>query len=453
MTTSLFIEYVEKYFRSVVGKITELWNGKKEEQALLFKTHLNEEYSADLNWGSTEINQSVVAADVVSLESSLPLKKRGTITKATGVLPKIGLKYRKGEKAITDINVMIARGADEATVAGKIFDDTSKVIKGIDVRNEIMFQQALSTGQVLIGDEDGENDGTGIRASFGYKDENTFHAITAAWGGASATPQDDLNQLFDQAQKDGNSISDIFIDRKYFDYFRHSSQGKLLYASYAGSLVTNVSNIPVPSRSQFLEALRDEYAATFHIVDSTFRVQKHDGSYNTVTPWDEGSIIATPSATVGRLVYGTLAEETNPVQGVSYEKSGSYTLVKKFSKTDPLEEFTAGEAMCIPVIDSVDSIYILHADSTGVLTVDPTTLSFTAAADSTGKKVTVHCDTTWTASRGDDSWVTLSKRGETLTVKVSANDAQSAAERTATITITDANSNTATVTVSQAAGN
>jgi hypothetical protein len=451
MNASLFIEYVEKYFRSVVGKVTELWNGKKEEQALLFKTHLNEEYSADLNWGSTEINQSVVAADVVSLESSLPLKKRGSIRKATGVLPKLGMKYRKGEKAITDINVMIARGADEATIAGKIFDDTSKVIKGIDVRNEIMFLQGLSTGQVLIGDADGENDGTGIRADFGYKDENTFHAITAAWGGASATPQDDLNQLFDQAQKDGNSISDIFIDRKYFDYFRHSAQGKLLYASYAGSLVTNVANIPVPSRNQFMEALRDEYSATFHVVNSSFRIQKHNGDYETVTPWDEGSIVATPSATVGCLVYGTLAEETNPVNGVNYEKSGSYTLVKKFSKTDPLEEFTAGEAMCLPVIDGVDSIYILHADSTGKLTVDPSELSFTASADTTGKKVTVHADSEWTANKGDASWVTLSKRGETLTVKVSANDAQSAAERTATITITDADNNTATITVTQAA--
>ena len=76
MNPSLFIEYIDKYFRLVIGKITEKINGKKTEEQLLHKTMLTEEYSADLTWGSTELNTSVVAADVVAMDSSLPLKKR-----------------------------------------------------------------------------------------------------------------------------------------------------------------------------------------------------------------------------------------------------------------------------------------------------------------------------------------------------------------------------------------
>ena len=146
MNPSLFIEYIDKYFRLVIGKITEKINGKKTEEQLLHKTMLTEEYSADLTWGSTELNTSVVAADVVAMDSSLPLKKRDKISNASGVIPKIGIKFSKGEKAISDINVMRARGADETTVVGKIFDDAPKAIKGVDVRKEIMFQEALSTG-------------------------------------------------------------------------------------------------------------------------------------------------------------------------------------------------------------------------------------------------------------------------------------------------------------------
>ena len=150
MNPSLFIEYIDKYFRLVIGKITEKINGKKTEEQLLHKTMLTEEYSADLTWGSTELNTSVVAADVVAMDSSLPLKKRDKISNASGVIPKIGIKFSKGEKAISDINVMRARGADETTVVGKIFDDAPKAIKGVDVRKEIMFQEALSTGVTLV---------------------------------------------------------------------------------------------------------------------------------------------------------------------------------------------------------------------------------------------------------------------------------------------------------------
>ena len=131
MERSLFAEIVEKYFRLVIGKITEKFNGNKTEPVLLHKTMLTEEYSADLSWGSTELNHSIVAADVVSLDSSLPLKKRGKIANASGTIAKLGVKFRKGEKQITNINIMVARGADEATVASKVFDDAPKAVKAI----------------------------------------------------------------------------------------------------------------------------------------------------------------------------------------------------------------------------------------------------------------------------------------------------------------------------------
>ena len=111
MNTSLFLELVEKYFRLVVGKITEKYNGKKNEETMLHKSMLTEEYSADLTWGATELNHSIVAADVVALDSSLPLKSRGSMTQASGKLPKLGVKFRKGEKDISDINVIQARGS------------------------------------------------------------------------------------------------------------------------------------------------------------------------------------------------------------------------------------------------------------------------------------------------------------------------------------------------------
>lgn len=434
MEQTLFSGIVEKFFRLVIGKITEKFNGQKTEQTLLHKTMLVEEYSADLTWGATELNHSVVAADVVALDSSLPLKRRDKLSNASGKLPKLGMKYFKGEKAISDINVMIARGTDEATVASKVFDDAPKVIKGIDVRKEIMFLQALSTGQTLVTDED--NDGVGIRVSFGYKDENTFHAITAPWGEETATPQDDLQQLFDKAQEDGNTIAHIYLSKKYFNFFRKSKQGKLLAASYLNNTVTDINLISVPSRAVFLEALADEYGATFHIVDAAFKYQKQDGKTEAVRPWEEPNIIGVPSEVVGRLVYGTLAEETNPVAGVNYQKSGSHILVSKYSYTDPLREFTAGQALCLPVIDGADGIYILHADATDKveLVLNPDALAFTAKAAT--KKVDCHYDgdTDDLSVNTEADWLAASIAGDKISVKVAENKG---VERSATVTVTD----------------
>lgn len=445
MEKSLFIEYIEKFFKGIVGKITEKINGKPKEQQLLHKTMLTEEYSADLSWGSSELDTSIVAADVVSMDSSLPLKSRDKVSSASGTIPKIGIKYKKGEKAISDINVMKAKGVNEQTVASKIFNDVQKVIKGIQVRIEIMFLQALSTGYTLVDDPD--NVGTGIRVNFGYKDENTFHAKAAKWGSPTATPQDDVQQLFDKADEDGNSIGLVLISKKYFNYFRQSEQGITMAALYQQRIVTDNTKLPVPSRSLMLEALEDEYGVPFRIIDASFKVERTNGSKVTVRPWKEGNIVAIPSENVGRVVYGTLAEETNPVSGVSYQKSGSYILVAEFSKTDPLQEFTTGQALALPVIDGAEGIYVLHADSTSDLELDKTSLTFSKEAGSQTVNV-VHTDSKVTAS-ADQTWCKPSVKNGVITVKVEANSSD---ERTANMTVTDKEGNSVKVTVTQATG-
>lgn len=444
MNPSLFMAFIAKFFSVVVGKITEKWNDKKNEEALLFKTMLTEEYSADLKWGSTELNHSVVAADVVALDSSLPLKRRGTMSHATGTIPKMGMKLRKGEKDINDINTMIAKGTNEATIAAKLFDDASKVIKGIDIRTEIMFLQALSTGVTLI--EDDENVGTGVRVDFGYLPEKTVHA-SIVWGASGYTPITDLRKMFDKAQAEGDAINHLFMSEKAFDQIRNSAEGKLLAATSANMVITDASLLPLPTRTNFKTVIEDEFSATLHIIKSRFKIENHDGSKKTVIPFAEANVIGAPDGIVGRLVYGTLAEETNPVNGVDYAKSGNSILVSKYSKTDPLEEFTASQSLRMPVIDGGSDMYMLHTDSTGVLTVTPTTMSFGNTKSS--KTATVHTDSSLSTLTiaSSESFCTVKRNKNTITVTCEAN---ASTERTATVTITQG-SETATIAVTQAA--
>lgn len=364
MRTTLFPEYLERYFAPVMTKIAESFNGKQKEQELLHKTLLTEEYSPTLKWNSTELSHSIVAADVVSMGSTLPLKSRSSMRRAEGDIPKLGISFKLDEQGLSDIELMKARGASEATIVGKIFDDVVKAVKGIEVRKEIMFLEALSSGAFLIPDlsEKGTNQGTGIRVSFGYKEENTFKTKTKAWGETGYTPLDDVQQLFDKADADGSTIAHVYMSRKYFDLFRHSEQGRQLSAGYLKLVITAKKDLPTPTRETFLAALKDEFGATFHVVDSTFRVEKLDGTKQSVKPWAEASVVGVQGDTVGKLFYGTLVEETKPIEGVTYQKFGSHTLISKYSTPNPYEEVTMGQALVIPVIDGVESVYRLEAD-------------------------------------------------------------------------------------------
>lgn len=444
MEVSYFSQYIEKYFRPIVEKVTELINGKEEEEKLYYKTMLTEEFSSNLLWGSKDINGSIVAADVVSLGSSLPLKKRDSISVASGSIPKIGMKLRKDEKTIQDIQIMLAAGATEAQVAQKIFDDVPKAIKGVELRKEYMFLQGLSSGISLA--EDADNTGIGVRVNYGYKSENTF-ASAIPWGEPGYTPNDDVDKVMDKIDADGNAVMKVMLSKKYFNLWKNSDQGKTLAANFNNVVYTNIANLPVPSKSNFLMALEDEYSCTFEIVDSTIRTEKN-GVQTSIKPWEQANIVFLYDNVVGRLVYGTCAEQSNPVTGVAYQSAGQGTLISKYSKPDPIEEFTTAQALALPVIDGVHAIYLLQADETAI-SIDPASLDFAKTANTTGKDVTVTTLASTITAVSDSDWATVSVSGKVVKVKTSTN---TGAERTAVITITDSNTNTISFNAVQATG-
>lgn len=357
MLKTLFPEYVAKYFKGFVGAVSDLRGDENGGPKYLHKELLVEEYSVDLRWDSTAINYSITAADVVSMGSTLPLKRRPTLSRASGTVPKIGIMLRRGEQEISDYGVMRARGASEAEVAARLFNDVGRVVAAVEMRKEIMFQAALSTGQCLVGDED--NTGTAIRASFGYLPKNTIKS-SKPWAGTDAKPIDDLKKLFATADAAGVTPTRVYLSRKYLDLLRNSSQGRLLAAQ--GLVALKPELVATPSVDAILAALQGEFGAEFRAVGGSLMVEGPDGRARAVKPWAEANVVALPGERAGRLVYGTLAEETMPVAGVTYQKAGSHILVSRYSKPDPIEEYTTAQALCLPVIDGAGEIFTLLAD-------------------------------------------------------------------------------------------
>lgn len=361
MNQSLFIEYVSKIWPKLSLYVNEKVNGKKTQPTYLHKTMLNPVYSADQKWEGTSANVTYVAADMVAMDSPLPLKSRNAISTASGTLPKIGMKKQLRETEINAINIMkahlsLASGeaakSQKARIFNKILDDGLACSMGIDERNEANFLAALSDGVILIEDE--KNTGLGLRINFGYLAENSFGVATQG-----TITGDDIERVLNKANNDGNAVAAIAIAKSTYDKIRKSQWAKELVAAYKEMTVTGDTVLPVPTAAAFDQAFESEYGVSFLKIDRSVSYEKN-GQRTSYKPFNANKLVFLPDANnVGSLVWGTLAEDTNRVAGVEYSTVDQYKLISRYSKNDPLAEFTNGQALVLPVIEGVDQIYTI----------------------------------------------------------------------------------------------
>src|ERR1700712_4812414 len=166
MEQSLFIQWVAKYFPAITVRVIETLNDTKNPLTYLHRTMLRKDFSVSGKWDAISAANTLVMADVVAMDSSLPLKKRDSISKASGDIPKMGMELKLNEKQLTDLDTLIAQGGTDQQILAKLFADTPRVIGGIYERNEAIFLEGLLTGIALV--DDSENVGTGIRVNYGY---------------------------------------------------------------------------------------------------------------------------------------------------------------------------------------------------------------------------------------------------------------------------------------------
>jgi hypothetical protein len=354
MKESLFVKYTSWLSAIILGVVTKI-NGGKTELTYLHKSMLTEELSTDLKWSTLSINSTIVAADIVAMDSPLPLKKRDSIGTANGEITKLGMKKKLTEKQLSDIDTLVAKKVENKVIVEKIFNDAIACTMGVYEKLEYVFLCALSTGIVLI--EDSENVGIGIRVDYGHPDENKFGVVTA-WSDSTSKPLDDILRVTKAAKAKGVSLKFMMMDENTFDNMAINEQVRQYFAFSQGFVG---ANIPVPDLEQVNTMLQKRYKLQIIIVDRTI-ITERDGVRTVQTPWAENKVVFLETQKVGRLVYGILAEETRQSKAGTYAKAGKFILLKKWSEEEPFSEHTSSQALALPVIDAVDSIYILDSE-------------------------------------------------------------------------------------------
>jgi hypothetical protein len=354
MKESLFVKYTSWLSAIILGVVTKI-NGGKTELTYLHKSMLTEELSTDLKWSTLTVNSTIVAADIVAMDSPLPLKKRDAIGTANGEITKIGMKKKLTEKQLSDIDTLVAKKVENKVIIEKIFNDAVSCTMGIYEKMEYVFLKALSTGIALI--EDPENVGIGVRIDYGYSDANKF-GVVKAWSDSAAKPLDDIRRVVKEARSKGISLKFMMMDQNTFDNIASNDQVRQYFAF---SLNFVGSSVPVPDLEQVNSMLQKQYKLQIVIVDRTI-ITERDGVRTVKTPWAANKVIFLETQKVGRLVYGILAEETRQSKSATYAKAGKYILLKKWSEEEPFSEHTSSQALALPVIDAVDSIYVVDSE-------------------------------------------------------------------------------------------
>lgn len=347
-----FIKYVQKYFTGFIASVYKTINGEKNAPKYLYKSMLTPKQSVDGKWTSLFFDNQNVSADVVAMDSPLPLKSRPSLGSVGGDIPKLGMELKMNENQLDAVDTMRAKNADLKDIADEIFDDTKRCIVGVEEQKEYLFLRGFSSGVALT---DSDNVGAGIRVNYGYLNQAGSTVVLSTANLATATPIADVRKELAKADDAGIAIGYLTTDSATLELIRNTNETKDLYAVQVGNFGTTK---PAPSASLLGAFLEAELGIKVISVNRSIKFEK-DGVKKTVKAWDAGKIILHPDVNVGQLVWKKPVEADHQSKAVEYRNGDHGALISKYVSHKPFGEFTDIQARCLPVINNVNEIFQL----------------------------------------------------------------------------------------------
>lgn len=367
MAQSNLFQFVKPLMQPIIVREQAEINGRVEGSIdpYLHLTRFQPTFSIDGQWASFTRNNTRVMADVIALDSPLPLKRRPSLRLATGEVPKIGMKKAKNETQMKRINALLGSNVQTQVKQGiaEIMDDVVACQWGVPERLEAIVYAALSNKGVATADPlatVANNVGTGVRIDYGF-DPEAMQNCSVAWAGnaTTATPMTDISNLVKAARLKGYRLTTAYTDQSTVDAMLLADETRAMVAAGGGVFVQGAL-APVPTLEQANTMIRARYGITFVVVDHPFLIER-DGIQTPADMWATGQIAFTQNGTIGDLVWTRLVEMDAPVAGIDYSNANEYTLISMYrekNKQTSWEEITESQAMVLPVINPT-GIYTL----------------------------------------------------------------------------------------------
>ena len=318
-----------------------------------------------LTWKTLVGEQGVpVIADVISFDSSAPIKSREVIRKLSGDIPKISMKFSMNESELNEyirLQSDIRNDARLRSVLDLAFKDTDRAYNGVRGRIEWMALQLLSRGGFMLNPTN--NDGIVTTAFVGCGMPNDNRRVsTADWSNSNtADGLQDIADAVDMAFQKGRNIRYVVMRADDFSLLRKQ---KSTIEALKGWL--NQSGKLAPSFKVINNYLADqESPVEIKLVKPAVRIENAAHVRKTVCPWERKRIALIEDLRVGDIQHGPIASETlASMRQKALMVKKDFVLVSKWSEPEPVTEWTKAEANAMPVINDPEGLFILKADGT-----------------------------------------------------------------------------------------
>lgn len=329
----------------------------------------------------TGSNSRPVSADIVSYDSSAPLKTRKTVSKLTGDIPPVRMKKKMSEEDLNLYNILTAMGKgkqDFDQIMKLVFDDMVACVDGCMASMEKTALGALFNGALTL---NSTTNGAGIvtetaidwQMAAARKRKIADAGATRVWNNGTTSnykPITDIRDIMDVAKTAGITLKYMLMNySKYSEFIVADEVKYFLHAFWGyGSLASDPTKDPQAYPAIANKALKAHGMPQLIVIDTYITTEDADHTQTTADPTldsagADANVVFLPDLQVGNMMVGPLADETNPPKQATQVKKGNI-LVQKYSTVDPVNEFTRGAINAFPNFHRIDDCYRLDTEET-----------------------------------------------------------------------------------------
>jgi len=320
--------------------------------------------SDNLKWSAVIGDKKAgVAGNVTAFNVSAPLHTRDALREKDGRIPSIrGARTMDENDLHKYLELSKQNNLDINRVLGLLFDDIEFCSIAPHKRIDWMVAKMISNGGYISFQAD-NNVGvtTQYNVDFGMPSSHKTGTVGEVWSNAAgSTPLTDLKKNFFEPLADlgvgggvirmhPTKVFDLLNSTEVLTKFGLLSNGK-----------TNGIDLSLTTVNGYLQ---QNSWPTIRPFNASVGIEV-DGKVTYSNPFEKDNIIFTPDGLIGSLHVAPIVERDRPVAGVTYaEYNGN--LVKKYSQTNPVVEFTAYEYNAFPSFDTIDQSFIMNTARKG----------------------------------------------------------------------------------------
>jgi hypothetical protein len=306
-----------------------------------------------------------VMAEVVSFDSSAPLKTRTVVSKKTGDIPKTLVGRRMNESEWNKYNalkVMAGADANKQSILDLVFGDVDFCYNGVRARMEWLSMQAMSKGEITLDATNNAGVVTETAVSFGIPSENKFGFTNnggKAWSDKTSTPSVAFDNIAAAARVNGDVLAYAIMDTVTFNRYKATADVQGAVKSYVNTQTK--FSITLSVINEYLEA---NMLPKIIVIDPTVTFENAEHQRTTVKPWASGKVCFVTDLKVGDIQHGPIMAENLPEYNkIATSIKKDFVFTSKYSELNPAAEMTLSEANAFPVLNDPTTIYLLDTEN------------------------------------------------------------------------------------------